>query len=82
MYLDGKPSKLVQSCSAYPNKSVSYHQAWELLNSFYGNSFRLKNKIRDELVKGPPSKAAASFELNYLATKISSYNVCSRRLED
>ena len=31
MYLDGEPSKLVQNCSAYPDKSVGYYQAWELL---------------------------------------------------
>ena len=70
MYLDGEPSKLVQNCSAYPDKSVGYHQAWELLNSCYGNSFRLRNKIGDELVRAPPVKAAYSFELNYLATQM------------
>ena len=40
--------------------------------SCYGNNFRSRNKIGDELVRGPPIKAAYSFELNYLATKMNS----------
>ena len=74
MYLDDEPFKLVQNCSAYPDKSVGCHQAWELLNSCNGNSFRSRNKIGDELVRSPPIEAACSFELNYLASKMNSCN--------
>ena len=72
MHLDGELFKLVQNCLAYPDKSVGYYQAWELLNSCYGNSFRSRNKIKDELVRGPPIEAADSFEINYRATKMNS----------
>ena len=71
MYLDGELSKLVQNGSAYPVKSVGYYQAWKLLNSCYGNSFRSRNKIGMSL-RGPPIEAAYSFELNYMATKMNS----------
>ena len=72
MHLVGEPANLIQSCSAYPNKSEGYSRAWELLNVRYGNSFRLQNKVREELVSGPPIKDSDNIQLNYLATKMNS----------
>ena len=54
MHLVGESASLIQSCSAYPNKSESSPGAWELLNDRYGNSFRLRNKVREELVSDFP----------------------------
>ena len=53
MHLVGEPANLIQSCPAHPNKSEVYSRAWELLNDRYGNRFRLRNKVREELVSGP-----------------------------
>ena len=72
MYLTGEPSKLVQNCLAYPDKAMGYHRAWELLNGRYGNSFRLRNKIREELMSGPPIDRSNAYELNCLATRMNS----------
>ena len=79
MHLVGEPANLIQSCSAYPNKSKSYSRAWELLNDRYGNSFRLRNKVKKELVSGPPIKDSDSIQLNYLATKMNSCK-CNRKI--
>ena len=72
MYLVGEPANLIQSCSAYLNKSEGYSQAWEYLNDRYVNSFKLRNKVREELVSGPPIKDSDTIQLNYLATKMNS----------
>ena len=72
MHLVGKPTNLIQSCSAYPNKSESYSRARELLNDRYGNSFKLRNIVREELVLDPPIKDSDTIQLNYIATKMNS----------
>ena len=72
MHLVGEPASLIQSCSAYPNKSEGYYRALELLNYRYGNSFRFRNKVKEELVLDPPIKDSDTIQLNYLATKMNS----------
>ena len=56
MHLVGEAANLIQSCSAYRNKSEGYYRAWELLNYRYGNRFISRNKVREKLVLGPPIK--------------------------
>ena len=42
------------------------------MNDRYGNSFRLRNKVREEVVSGPPIKNSDTIQLKYLATKMNS----------
>ena len=45
MHLVGEPANLIQSCSAYSNKSEGYSRAWELLNDPYGIALGCEIKL-------------------------------------
>ena len=64
----------------YPNKSEVYSQAWKVLNDHYGNSFRLQNKVRQELVSAPPIKDSDTIQLNDLQQRQTIASVYLKRM--
>ena len=49
IYFCGGSFKIVQNSSVYSNTLMCYHQAWELLQSDYGISFRLRIRLEMSL---------------------------------